>query len=94
MSDAKLQKICDLELAGESLELARNGSFRLVRQNGLDAYGRPIAEVVDLQAWLVLGGDFVAVRAQALVDVIGDLTVRLRQQRDARLGGQAGEGEG
>lgn len=91
MSDVKLQKICDLELAGEVLELAKNGQYRLVRQNGLDAYGRPIAEVVDLAAWLVLGGDFVATRAQALVDVIGDLTVRLRQQRDARLGGQEGQ---
>lgn len=92
MSDLKLQKICDLELAGETLELARNGSFRLVRQNGLDAYGRPIAEVVDLEAWLVLGGDFVETRAQALVDVIGDLTARLRFARDARLGQEGQDG--
>lgn len=90
MSD-KLQKICDLELAGEALELARNGSYHLVAQRGLDAYGRPIAEVVDLESWLNLNGDFVAVRAQALVDALGDLTVRLRQQRDARLGGQEGQ---
>jgi hypothetical protein len=94
MSDAKLQKICDLELAGETLELAKNGQYRLVRQNGLDAYGRPIAFAVDLDDWLHPGGEFLPPRAQALVDALGDLTVRLRQQRDARLGGQAGEGEG
>lgn len=84
-----LQKIAEIQIDGEALDIARNGQFCLVWQKGPDAYGRPVAEKVDLGQFLGITGQGVD-RAQALLDLLGDALVRLGQQRDARLG--RGEG--
>ncbi len=99
--DKPLQKIGELTLAGEHYDLARNGAYCLVRDKGLDAYGRPVAEVVELGPWIVksvAGGPNVNVvlqadRLQALLDALGEATTALVGKDDMRRAAMAG-GEG
>jgi hypothetical protein len=93
-----LRKIAEIELAGEKLDLARNGEhYHLVRAEQQDAYGRPVARKVPPHAFLVeragncddewsLRSD----RAQALVDLIGELLTQIQGQKDLRLAAEHG----
>lgn len=82
-----LQKIAEVEIDDIRLDLAKNSEYCLVWQRGPDAYGRPVAEKVDLLQFLGLADTGAGRRrVQALLDLLGDALVRLGQQRDARLG--------
>ncbi|HKV10740.1 MAG TPA: hypothetical protein VJ725_21545 [Thermoanaerobaculia bacterium] len=83
----RLQKVAEVELAGERFDIAKNGGFHLVRAGSLDAYGRPFATPVDVEDYLYDSGDgFVHAKAQALLDALGEALVKLQGQRDLRLG--------
>jgi hypothetical protein len=91
MSDQEkqpLQPIAEITLLGEKYDLAKNGSFALVRTEP-DDYGRPRAKRVDVVNLLFAGREVVrgqemqAVKiVEALLDLLGDAHLRLQQQRD------------
>lgn len=83
----RLQPVATLELAGERLDIAKNGRFHLVRIS-VDDYGNPIARSLNIQEWLH-NDDITAVsqkQIQALLDALGEALVKLQGQRDLRLG--------
>lgn len=85
-----LRKIATITLAGTTFDLARNGVFCLVENKGPDAYGNPVARVVPAEEFVAAGSalalsKFGAARLQALVDLVGDLTVRLQGRVDLQL---------
>lgn len=97
MSDREkpLQPIAEITLLGEKYDLAKNGTFALVR-TAPDDYGRPRAKRVDIVELLFAGREVVrgqemqAVKTvEALLDLLGDAYVRLQQHRDVRLGREA-----
>jgi hypothetical protein len=95
-----LRKIAEIELCGERYDLARNGEgFKLVKAECPDAYGRPVARVVECAVFMGLEDangcgvtrtpglvDLVQLtyrlRTAALVDLIGELTIKLQGQKD------------
>lgn len=88
-----LQKIAEIEIAGEKFDLAKNGTCCLVT-TVIDAYGQPKGEAVDLEKWLFTGTakqaqtrqEEIIAKVDALLNLLGDAYSRLRQQKDARLG--------
>lgn len=90
-----LTEIGEVELCGEKFKLGKNGKIVLVVEE-LDAWDRPVGKIVNLRNFLspryadqVVDPALAVVvvdRAQALLDLAGDLMQRLQNQRDARLG--------
>lgn len=98
MSNPQLQKIVELEILGEKYILAANGEGCLVRFDVEDAFGNPVARVVDLVEWLseelVIydeGQSYVSksvLKVQALLDELVKAHRSTQSHRDARLGGR------
>lgn len=85
--DEPLQQIGTVELVGRVYDLARNGKFWLVETGEKDAYGREAARKVELEEFFQgMSATFVARFTQGLLDALGDAVVRLKHQRDSRLG--------
>jgi hypothetical protein len=72
------QKVADIILAGKKYELAKNGSFMLAEDRGMDLYGRPFAVKVVL-------GELTTDEVQGLLDLFGEAYQSLRHTRDSRL---------
>lgn len=85
MSNTQLQKISELKIAGEDYELAANGQAYLVQKTDEDAYGNPVAKVIDLEDWVNTNEIDTANKVQDLLNRIVTLERALQSSRDARL---------
>jgi hypothetical protein len=80
---APLRKVAEIELCGERFDLARNGRFELVRNLPPDAYGRAVAVAVEAGDLLSREPSAAGARyIDALVQLTGELLVKLQGQRD------------
>lgn len=73
----KLTKIAELELAGDSYHLARNGHFKLVEKAAEDVYGTVSYKEVPYK-------DFDPELIDAILDALGEKIVQLQSARDMR----------
>ncbi len=88
-----LQKISEIKIAGEDYELAANGQAYLVQRTETDAYGKPVAKVIDLEEWIIgTSGIIDGTDPKLITDKIQDLLNRivvleraLQSSRDTRL---------
>lgn len=72
------QKVGIVDLDGTEFDLAKNGQFSLVRNDGpADFYGRPTAEQMSLAELTVR-------QIQALVNLLGESYQALQHSRDMR----------
>lgn len=69
-----LRRITTITLCGDSYDLAINGDhYHLVEHKEPDAYLRPVARKVELNAWLgEHSTPFAEARVQALLDLLGE----------------------
>jgi hypothetical protein len=87
MSDnSVVEKIAEVEIAGEKYDLASNGRGRLVTNEKIDIYGKSIAEEVDLVEWIGISNVKSISRVQGLIDLLVQYARQLRQSRESRLG--------
>lgn len=96
----QLRKIAEVVLGEEKFDLARNGEgFYLVKNEDEDAYGHPVARLVDIESFVFATGSAVAVtilgieRVKALIDLVGELTERVQRQNDLAHAAGGGGGE-
>lgn len=87
MSNPQLQKIVELEILGEKYILAANGEACLVRFDAEDAFGSPVARIVDLDVWVNYGDAEVIAKVQALLEELVKAHRSTQSHRNARLGG-------
>ena len=82
MSDRPLQRVGEIELAGGTYDVAKNGEHYHVVEISIDDYGRPSAVKLSLfEASALFSADGWAALAEALLDALGEKMVSLEGRR-------------